>query len=266
MDISLNIACGLAIGAYGTLVGAGGGFLLVPLFLLVYHLPHGMAVGTSLAIVTANAVSGSLGYIRARRVDYRSGVLFALCSFPGAYFGALATDLVSGKVFDRIFGLFLIGIAVYLFFRKRPHDSAPGGPSFWPGAKERRLLTRDGEILHYQVHEVAGGAVSVAVGAISSWLGIGGGILHVPLMSEFLRIPVHVAVATSHFVLAWTALVGAVLHAQQGNLDIRLALTIGVGAVLGAQLGVRLARIVHGNLVLRFLSLALLLVGLRLLF
>lgn len=262
----LNFACGVFIGAYGTLVGAGGGFLLVPLFLMAHRLPHEAAVGTSLAIAAANAFSGTIGYVRARRVDYREGILFALCTLPGAYFGALLTERFSGEGFERIFGIFLIGVALYLLFRRGFHDEPIGGTALWRGSVERRLHPRDGEEIRYRVNEPVGGVVSVAVGTLSSLLGVGGGILHVPLMTELLRIPVHVAVATSHFVLAWTALIGAFFHARAGHWNPELALWVGAGAVLGAQLGVRLARRVHGGLILRILSIALLAVGIRLLF
>ena len=82
------VTVGALVGALGTLIGAGGGFLLVPLLLLVYHLPPPDAVGTSLAVVFLNAVSGTLAYLRQRRVDLGLGVRFAAATLPGAIGGA----------------------------------------------------------------------------------------------------------------------------------------------------------------------------------
>ncbi len=253
--LALNFALGIGVGAYGTLVGAGGGFLLVPIFLLLHHLPHGVAVGTSLVVVAANALSGTLGYVRDRKIDYRAGVLFALCTFPGAVAGGLSVNWVSGPTFQKIFGALLSAVALYLFLRREKNTAAkPRGPG-------RGWVHRES----YSYFETGGMVGSVGVGAISSWFGIGGGIIHVPLMTELLGFPVSIAVATSHFILGFTALVGATVHVAQGQIDWRLALPIGLGALFGAQIGILLSRRAKGSWVLRALSLALLLVGIRLL-
>jgi uncharacterized membrane protein YfcA len=254
-QIVLDFCLGFAVATYGSLVGAGGGFLLVPLFLLLYHLPHEQAVGTSLAIVTANALSGTIGYVRDRKIDYRAGLVFALCTFPGAVLGAYSTAQVSGPTFQKVFGLLLALISIYLMLRGARKDAVPfRGKTGWG------WITRDS----YQYYEPAGAAFSVVVGAISSWLGIGGGIIHVPFMTEGLRIPVHRAVATSHFVLGFTALVGTIFHFSQGHVHLATAIPAAAGAVLGAQLGVWLARRVKGKAIVRALALALLAVAARL--
>lgn len=260
-QIMLNVALGLAVGTYGTLVGAGGGFVLVPLFLLVYGLPHEVAVGTSLAVVVANAVSGALSYVVQKKVDYRAGITFGLATLPGAYFGAGLTHAFSGPAFTRTFGAFLIVLALYLLFRRAP-KSFPRERHGW-GWVTRAAHTPEGDV-RYSYHEPAGMVLSTGVGALSSWLGIGGGVVHVPVMTELLRFPVAMAVATSHFVLAFTALAGAAVHAREGDVNWALALPIGAGAVVGAQIGAQLARKAKGSWVLKALSVALVLVGLRL--
>lgn len=260
----LNGLLGVLIGCYGTLVGAGGGFLLVPLFLLFHQLPHEVAVGTSLAVVAANAVSGAGTYIFQRKIDYRAGFTFALATIPGAIGGALLTKYFTGPVFMRVFGLFMIGISLYLLLRKPPGEERPSHPGSW-GRVDRTLTLPDGTVEKYSYNEPLGLGLSVVVGKFSSLLGIGGGILHVPVMTEVLRFPIHIAVATSHFILAWTALAGATVHAWQGQWNPRLAISTGIGAILGAQGGALLSSRVQGGMLLRLLSLALLLVGLRLL-
>src|SRR5262249_57780964 len=83
-DGAILVGLGLAIGAFGTLIGAGGGFLLVPLLVLGYHLQPAHAVGTSLSLVFLNAASGSAAYLRQRRVDLSLGWKFAAATIPGA--------------------------------------------------------------------------------------------------------------------------------------------------------------------------------------
>lgn len=241
--------------AYGSLVGAGGGFLLVPLFLLLHKLPHEIAVGTSLAIVTANALSGAIGYMRAGKIDYRAGAVFALFTIPGAVLGAFTTAMFSGPTFHKVFGAVLCLLALYLIFRGARKVALP-----YRDKQGWGWVNRPG----FSYFEPLGAAFSVMVGAMSSWLGIGGGIIHVPLLTEVLRFPVHVAVATSQFILFFTALVGAVVHFTQGHVDFSVAVPAAVGALVGAQAGVWLSRRSRGVVIVRALSLALLAVGVRL--
>ncbi len=103
----LLVLIGFAVGVFGTVVGAGGGFILTPVLLLLY--PHESAqtlTAISLTVVFFNAASGSAAYARQRRIDYRSGIVFALATVPGAIGGALLVGVVSRQVFDAIMAPF----------------------------------------------------------------------------------------------------------------------------------------------------------------
>ena len=90
---------GLAIGAYGTLIGAGGGFILMPLLLLVYPKdPPQTLAAISLIVVFFNAASGSLAYARMKRIDYRSGLLFSSVGIPGAILGKVIEAISDGEI------------------------------------------------------------------------------------------------------------------------------------------------------------------------
>src|SRR2546426_541548 len=158
---------GFLVGSFGTLIGAGGGFLLVPLLLIGYHFQPPDAVGTSLALVFLNAASGSFAYLRQRRVD------------------------------------------------------------------------------------------------LSSAFGIGGGIIHVPFLIVMLGLPVHIATATSHFVLSISTLVGAGTFFALGHVDLTTTVLMGAGILAGAQVGARLSIRTRPVTIRRFLALTLVLVGIR---
>src|SRR5207245_2044054 len=112
----LLIPLGFVVGAFGTLIGAGGGFILVPALLLLYPTAKPSVItGISLAVVFFNAASGSIAYARERRIDWRTGLTFAAATTPGAVFGALAVSFVPRGVFDALFGLLLLGLAVVMF-------------------------------------------------------------------------------------------------------------------------------------------------------
>ena len=260
---------GLLVGCYGSLVGAGGGFLMVPAFLVFFRFPTPVAVGTSLAVVFANAAAGSFFYLRQRRVDVRSGLQFAAATVPGAIGGVYLLRFLSARAFELIFGVLLAALGIFMAVSpRRPDEAAPlhglleaGAPC---GIVHREWVDRTGSRYAYGFIWWRGIALSLAVGAMSSLLGIGGGPLHVPGMVFLLGFPVHVAIATSQFVLAISSLVGSLLYLAQRQVELRTALLMGAGAIAGARGGTELAGRLRGSPILRFLSVALFLIGVHL--
>jgi len=110
------VPVGACVGAYGTLIGAGGGFVLVPFLLLLYPTENPEVITSiSLAVVFFNAFSGSLAYARHGRIDYQAGRQFAVATIPGAILGALSTAYLPRHVFDIVMGvLMMIGAGVLL--------------------------------------------------------------------------------------------------------------------------------------------------------
>ena len=126
----LLVLIGFAVGVFGTLIGAGGGFILTPVLLLLY--PHDSAqtlTAISLVAVFFNAASGSIAYARQKRIDYRSGAVFALATLPGAIGGAVLVGSVSRQLFDGIMGVVLALLAVWLLVGER-----------WPLPRPKRHL------------------------------------------------------------------------------------------------------------------------------
>lgn len=260
------LVIGFVVGTFGTLVGAGGGFLLVPLLaLLEPALPAGSITAVSLAVVAMNAASGAIAYARQRRIDYRSGIPFAIATLPGSIAGALLTRTVSRSAFDAIFAVLLIALAVFVVVAHEDEPSAAPEGGGW-GHVLRTLTDHSGTDYRYHVNLPLGTGLSLVVGFVSSFLGIGGGVIHVPALVGLLRFPAHIATATSHFVLAIMATVGTGTHVVAGDLNglAGQALLLGVGAVAGAQLGARLSSRVHGVVIVRVLAISLIFVGLRL--
>jgi len=261
---ALLVLIGFAVGVFGTVVGAGGGFILTPILLLLY--PHESAqtlTAISLAVVFFNAASGSAAYARQRRIDYRSGVVFALATIPGAIGGALLVGDVSRGAFDTIMGVVLATLAVWLIAGER-----------WPlrearGHLERRVLTdRAGQRYEYNVPIVRGAISSLGVGFLSSFLGIGGGVIHVPLLVRAFGFPTHIATATSHFVLAIMAGTGTLTHIVSGSFHhhgLRRTIALSIGVVAGAQLGAHISLRLHGRVIHGLLAAALLALSVRLL-
>ena len=258
-------ALGVLVGAFGTLIGAGGGFLLVPVLLLLHPADSpALVTGISLAVVFLNASSGSAAYARMGRIDYRSGLLFAAATVPGAVLGALATNWIPRRAFDLGFGVLMILGSSFLLWRPL---RVAGGGGHETGRFARALVERDGTRHRWSYEPVLGVAISVGVGFVSSVLGIGGGIIHVPVLTQVLGFPVHVATATSHFVLAVMALAGSLVHLATGELGPGLGriAAIGAGVLVGAPIGAALSNRIRGVWIMRSLAGALGLVGVRIL-
>lgn len=259
------VPIGFVIGAYGTLIGAGGGFVLVPLLLLAYPSASADTITSiSLAVVFFNALSGSIAYARARRIDYHSGVLFSLAAVPGAVLGALTTAFIPRRFFDVLIGTLMLGAATFLFWRPTG-EKPPRQPR--PGEFKRRVVEADGIEHIFYYNRVLGVGLSLIVGYLSSLLGIGGGFIHVPALVGLLNFPVHIATATSHFILSVMALAGTLTHIVTGAFQsgIRRTIMLSLGVVIGAQFGAHLSNRIKGDWIIRGLAVALAVVGLRLL-
>jgi uncharacterized membrane protein YfcA len=254
---------GVLVGTLGTLIGSGGGFLLLPILIVLYpNDPPAVLTAISLSVVLANATSGSIAYARMRRVDYRAGLLFSLAGVPGAVLGALLTHALNHHVFDPLLGVMLLVGAAIVVFRAKPAAFEPATVG------SRTLVDATGETYVYSPRMGLGIVLSMGIGFLSSLLGIGGGIIHVPLMVYALGFPTHIATATSHFVLAWMALIAVIVHGVDGTLASALGriVPLAIGVIPGAQIGAWLSTRFRGRWIMWALAAALASLGLRLLF
>ena len=258
MEYFIFLFLGTFVGTFGTLVGIGGGLILVPFFIMCmsvggiypYFQSAPQIVGTSLFVVFTNALSGTLAYIRQRRVYFNAAVPFALATLPGAFLGSYVADKFDGQMLDLYFGIFLLIMAAIMYWNTRH--------------KPRTDIPFDAKTFRY--NRPLGIASSTLVGFLSSIFGIGGGIVHVPLMIYLLGFPVHVATATSHFVLACSSLMGVASHLMLQHIIWLPAICIGIGAAIGAQIGAKLSRRTRPKIILVLLAAAVFTLGIRLIF
>jgi len=262
-EFFLLLTLGFMVGILGTLIGAGGGFIMVPVLLILYpSLNPETLTGISLAVVCCNAISGSVAYAFKGRIDYRSAIIFSLAAAPGSILGAYATSLIPRHSFEFGFGIVMIVIAIYLFFGGNAIKNTDQTKIKHP---VRILIDRKGHEHLISYNAKLGILLSTVVGFISSLLGIGGGIIHVPALVRLLGFPVHIATATSHAILAVMAFLGVMAHLMRGDLNSVASqiLILASAVMVGAQLGAHLSDKVHGSWIIRALAIALLSVGVR---
>jgi len=268
-SVWLLFVIGLLVGGLGTLIGAGGGFILVPVLLFLYpSLQPDAITAVSMAIVACNAISGTVAYARAQRIDYQAGVQFAAFTIPGSILGVMVTRYISRSFFAIVFGSLLVLLALYLLLKKE-RQKIPVNRGYGRSTQVRILTDKGGETYRYSFNKYIGWGISLIVGFISPILGIGGGIIHVPALINWLQFPVHVATATSHFILAVMSVVSVVVHIIQGSYQDaaiqRMVLCLGIGAIIGAQAGAYFSHRVKGRAIERALAVSLGLVGIRIL-
>ena len=260
-SLSLAIALfatGIGIGGYGTVVGIGGGPLLVPILHFLYAWPIEEVVASSLFVVLLNATSGSIGYARQRRIDFPGGVALSLAAMPGAVVSGLVHHLVKIPFFDAMFGVFLVVLAGYTILRVHKFDR--------PGRRRRstaglkRIVIVDAFRRRYEFHSdrALGITLNLILGFLSGFLGIGGGVLQVPILVFLLDYPIHIATATSHFVTMLTAAFALGPNVVLGNVHFLATAWLALGVVIGAQAGAHVAQRLQSKVILYLFAVILL--------
>jgi len=211
---------------------------MVPYFMLALRWPHVAAAGTSLAVIVANATSGVLTFARQKRVDFVVGSALGLATIPGTWLGNIAGERVGGPAFKIAFGI-LVAVAAWLTVSFRGGGHA--GLAWFRRGIRRRFEDAGGGSYDYSVNLWSAVVLSVAIGFLAAFFGVGGGFIHVPMLILLYGLPTHIAMATSQFVLAITAAAGAAGYAWGGHLVWPALLWMGAGAVVGAQIGARTA-------------------------
>jgi hypothetical protein len=249
---------GFLVGLYGTLIGAGGGFVLVPaMLILMPDETPATVTSASLAVVFFNSYSGTFAYARMRRIDYFAALLFVLAGLPGAVLGPILVHEIPPQGFAPAFGFVLLAGGLWLAWR-------PLG-----GSCDAELSSHDRTFPYEsegKFNTLAGAVGSAYIGLVSSLLGIGGGVIQVPFLVRVLRFPPHVATATSQPVLAALTFVATLCHVALGSFNhgIDRTMYLAVGVMMGAPIGAIISSYVRGSLLVRLLALALCVVGLRL--
>ena len=254
------ITGGAAAGLFGSLLGLGGGVLIVPLLTLVFNLPLLTAVGVSLVcvIVTSGASAGV--FLERHVANLRLGMTLELFTATGALLGGLVAFLLPEKALEILFSGLLIYTSITMLRRGR----AAGGPEEEtvvdeeePGEDQFFDASLSGPT--YRVKRVPAGALgSVGAGVVSALLGIGGGIVKVPVMHLVMGVPLRVATATSNLMMGITASAGAIVYLSRGLIDPFVTAPTALGVFVGASIGSRVAHRIDVR-ILRALFVAILL-------
>ena len=242
MEIALLlIAGGVGAGVFGSLLGLGGGILIVPLLTFGFNVPLREAVGVSLicVIVTSSASAGV--FLQRQTANLRLGMVLELFTAGGALLGGLVAFLLDERVLSGLFAALLVYVAVSMIRpRREPADGDPETTTT-PARGVDRWFARVAGPDYGIRRPVAGIVGSVVAGVASALLGIGGGLVKVPVMHIVMGVPLRVATATSNLMIGITASTSAWVYLLRGGIDPYATGTMAIGVFVGATAGARLA-------------------------
>ncbi|MFL6308988.1 MAG: sulfite exporter TauE/SafE family protein [Nitrososphaera sp.] len=235
--LAFLIFIGLGAGTLGSLLGVGGGIIMVPA-LTFLNLSPTQAASTSLIAVMSTSFSSTLEYSKQKRINYKLAVWMGACAVPGGIVGAFLSDYLQEDSFKLYFGLMLMLTGIYISCKNSVLKDQH--------ARRRSLPLQIGVFV-----------ASFGAGIVSSLFGVGGGIIFVPAMLLVLGLTMHTAAPTSQLTLLMTAIAGVFTHSALGHPDYVQAIALSAGAFVGAQIGARLSRVTKDILLQRLLGLVL---------
>ncbi len=231
---------GVAASIFGSLVGLGGGFIIIPVLRIAFGVAPAVAAGTSLVMVLANTAAATAGYVRNRTVDMRLAIPLTIGAVPGSIAGVIAVQHFSTTVFDVAYGCVLVMNAVLVLRRRALTSRLPHEVTF---AHDWRV----------------GVTAGFGVGFFSSLFGIGGGVVLIPLLLIAARMAPHVVTATSALVITTTSPVGVATHVLGGDVDWAYAVPLVLGGFVGGSIGPLIAKRVSSPQLITLLASALIL-------
>jgi hypothetical protein len=246
-------ALSVAAGGLGSLLGLGGGIIVIPVLTLIFKIPIHYAIGASIVSVIATSSGAAAAYVRERMTNLRVAMLLEIATTAGALSGAFVAARLQGRWLFIIFGLILAYSAIAML-RKRKEAALRNVPPS-PLADRLRLHGHFldpavGREIHYRVTHVPLGFVLMYIaGIFSGMLGIGSGSLKVPAMDLAMRLPIKVSTATSNFMIGVTAAASAGVNFSRGYIDPFIAAPVAAGVLGGSMLGSHLLGRLHSKFI-----------------
>lgn len=268
--IILYTLAGIGVGFIAALLGLGGGFIMVPLLNLVFGIPIHQSIGTSLFTIVFTSSSSSVEYVRKRITDLKLGAMMIPFTITGAVIGANLSVLIPGDILKAIFGVVLFIASVRMFLKKNNKDKLDrqsdkeedvSGSKFL--SVNRIFTDLDGTQFEYTVSIPLIALFGFCAGFASGLLGIGGGIIQVPVLHLVFGAPIHVAIATSLFIIIFTSSFGMTTHFLLGNVLLSIGIFLAIGTVIGGQIGARTAQKIEREKLRKVFAVVMALTGIR---
>lgn len=258
-------------GVLGSLLGLGGGIIVIPALTLLLKIDIRYAIGASIVSVIATSSGAAAAYVRERMTNLRVAMVLELATVSGALTGAYLAGLINTRWLYIIFGL-IMGYSALMMFRKRreaTNDADIATTAPWADYLRLHGSYYDdaaGQKINYRViHTRIGLGLMYIAGVVSGLLGIGSGALKVPAMDLAMKLPIKVSTATSNFMIGVTAAASASVYFMRGDINPIITAPVAAGVLIGATLGSRLLGRLQSSAIRVVFVVVLLLVSLQML-
>jgi uncharacterized protein len=237
-------AISVIAGILGSLLGLGGGIIVIPALTLLFKIDIRYAVGASIVSVIATSSGAAAAYVREHLTNLRVAMFLELGTTSGALTGAYLAGIIGGRALYVIFGVVLAYSALAMFRKRHQVLAQEVAPDRWADTLRLHGAYYDeaaAEEVRYQVTGTRAGLLLMYIaGVVSGLLGIGSGALKVPAMDLAMHLPIKVSSATSNFMIGVTAAASAGAYFVRGDIDPIVAAPVATGVLLGATVGSRL--------------------------
>jgi len=240
----LTFSVSLVAGLLGSLLGIGGGIIIIPALTLLFGIDIRYAIGASIVAVVATSSAAAAAYLKERMTNVRVAIVLEVATTSGAITGAYVAGKIGTRALYLIFGLIMAYTSLMMFRRRRQEAAIVIQGTPWAEYLKLHGSYYDealGKEVDYKVINTRGGlALMYVAGMVSGLLGIGSGALKVPAMDLVMRLPLKVSSATSNFMIGVTAAASAGVYFLRGDIDPYVAAPVAVGVLVGAAAGSRL--------------------------
>lgn len=244
----------LFAGILGSLLGIGGGLVIVPVLTVIFDIPIHTAIGASITAVVATSITSASSYVKEGLSNIRLGMFLEAGTTLGTLTGAIVAASISNNFLFIIFACLMV-YSAYSMFRSRGIKNEFNELAS-QNDKLANILRLDGEYfdtklkspVHYYVRRtpiMLG--VSYTAGILSGLLGVGGGVIKVPALVRICRLPIKAASATSNFMMGMTGAASALVYLRNDFIDPYIAAPVALGTLCGSLIGVRVMKRVNSS-------------------
>jgi uncharacterized membrane protein YfcA len=238
------ILIGFGAGILGSLIGVGGGIIITPA-LTYMGFPPSVIASSSLIAVFATSISSTLTYVSKKYVNYWLGIKLALPAIPGSIIGGIFTNFVLLEDFKIYFAILLISVGIYILIKNK--------------IISRTIVTIPKPLLYSVL--IFG---NFGAGIISSFFGVGGGIIFVPILVIIYKMKMINASPTAQFTLLISTMTGLITHIMLEHPEYSYGILLALGSFFGAQIGSRSIQRINENILSKILSFSLIIIAINL--
>jgi uncharacterized protein len=265
----LMVGISIFAGVLGSILGLGGGIIIIPALTLLFGIDIRYAIGASIVSVIATSSGAAASYVRDHLTNIRIAIFLEVATTTGAICGAILSSYLQSKYLFLLFSILLLHSA-FSMWRKGHHKKKelleiPGKGHAWAHhLKLHSHYPELGEKVEYLVENVPLGFLYMfGAGILSALLGIGSGALKVLAMDSAMKLPIKVSSATSNFMIGVTAAASAGAYYMKGDILPEIAAPVALGVLIGSFLGARLMTKMHGNLIRNIFIVVLLIISIQ---